>query len=155
MRFKKEYKKCMMFNLKVKKAILENDLSILNTAEEIGNILNTSDDLRIIKKSIIDALKKVFDEVEMGKIDLIIKVLEKIDITETRILSDRIKIKAAKDEDEIRKMVKYILEKNYGNEAKSEDIFILYSAVIQKVTYLQDNELIKLAIEKIESIEEA
>lgn len=154
MKISKEYKECMLYNLKLPKALKEGDKGILNKSKIIGERIHSDRKYKTIERSIRETLKRMEDEDLVKNKELLYNVIRALDYEDAEIMIDRMRLKNTQGVEALTDLIIEIMSKDYDNEELEEEVFALYSYLIQKAILTQNNELIEKSIKAIEKLEE-
>lgn len=147
------YRKAMLFNLKVKDYIYNGDTSVLKKAKAVGDITRDDDEYKIINKSIIESLKKIGEDNDFNNLKLLFDTIKALGFDDSELIKDRIRLRRATNKEDLEDVVTDVLSKDYGEKVAKPDVFMFYSQVIQQTILIQNDDLIQKAIEVLENIE--
>lgn len=153
MKVKKDLKKCMVFNLKMLDAIRKGDFSNVKNAKEVGEIIK-KENLKIIRRTIVDGLRNNSGTLSDSQIKMLEKIIVDLDIPEGFLVIDKARLKELKTDKERQDFIENILKKDYGEGVGSEEIYLLYSFLIQEAISLDNQQLIDKLLNRIEKIDE-
>lgn len=153
MKVKKDLKKCMVFNLKMLDAIRKGDFSNVKNAKEVGEIIK-KENLKIIRRTIVDGLRNNSGTLSDSQIKMLEKIIVDLDIPEGFLVIDKARLRELKTDKERQDFIENILKKDYGEGVGSEEIYLLYSFLIQEAISLDNQQLIDKLLNRIEKIDE-
>jgi hypothetical protein len=153
MKVNKGYKEAILFNLKMMQAIKDNDRGILDEAKKAGQAIKNND-IDMIKRSIIQTVKRGNDILEGNNLGLFYEVIDAIDIPELYLVRDKMMLKSVDTQTQLKEVILNIISNDYQDEVLEEEVFLLYAYMAQKAAILDDREILDKVIKLIEALEE-
>jgi hypothetical protein len=112
MKVNKGYKEAILFNLKMMQAIKDNDRGILDEAKKAGQAIKNND-IDMIKRSIIQTVKRGNDILEGNNLGLFYEVIDAIDIPELYLVRDKMMLKSVDTQTQLKEVILNIISNDY------------------------------------------